>query len=121
MVEQLIAQASWSAPELRFSHYRDKGQVEVDLVVERGPEVWGVEVKRAASVRASDAAGLARLADQAGQQFRGGMLIYTGRHCLRLQVPGCFAVPIGTLWGKEPGHAIAPEVALQACEAGCYS
>ncbi|WP_280549317.1 MULTISPECIES: ATP-binding protein [unclassified Halomonas] len=114
VVEQLIAQASWIEPELRFSHYRDKDQVEVDLVIERGRELWGVEVKRAASVQAKDAAGLARLADQAGKGFRGGMLLYTGRHCLKLQVPGCFAVPIGMLWGEEPGKAISSEEALQA-------
>ncbi|WP_083651506.1 ATP-binding protein [Vreelandella massiliensis] len=114
VVEQLVAQASWLDPELRFSHYRDKDQVEVDLVIERGQELWGVEVKRAASIQAKDAAGLARLADQAGKSFRGGMLIYTGRHCLKLQVPGCFAVPIGMLWGEEPGQAISSEAALQA-------
>ncbi|MCG5517387.1 MULTISPECIES: ATP-binding protein [unclassified Ectothiorhodospira] len=114
VVEQLVAQASWVDPELRFSHYRDKDQVEVDLVIERGQELWGVEVKRAASVQAKDAAGLARLAEQAGKGFRGGMLIYTGRHCLKLQVPGCFAVPIGMLWGEEPGRPISREAAMQA-------
>ncbi|MBD3895456.1 ATP-binding protein [Halomonas sp. ML-15] len=114
VVEQLMAQASWVDPELRFSHYRDKDQVEVDLVIERGQELWGVKVKRAASVQAKDAAGLARLADQAGRGFRGGMLIYTGRHCLKLQVPGCYAVPVGMLWGEEPGKAISSEAALQA-------
>lgn len=113
VVEQLIAQASWSDPELRFSHYRDKDQVEVDLVIERGQELWGVEVKRSASIQAKDAAGLARLADQAGNGFRGGMLIYTGRHCLKLKVPGCFAVPIGMLWGEEPGKVIHSEETLQ--------
>jgi predicted AAA+ superfamily ATPase len=114
VVEQLMAQASWLDPELRFSHYRDKDQVEVDLVIERGQELWGVEVKRSASVQAKDAAGLARLADQAGKGFRGGMLLYTGRHCLKLQVPGCFAVPIGMLWGEDAGKAISSEEALQA-------
>ena len=100
-VEPLMAQASWADPELRFSHYRDKDQVEVDLVIERGRDIWGVEVKRAATVQAKDAAGLARLAQQAGKQFQGGMLLYTGRHCLKLKVPGCFAVPIGMLWGED--------------------
>ncbi|PMR71993.1 ATP-binding protein [Billgrantia endophytica] len=114
VVEQLVAQASWLDPELRFSHYRDKDQVEVDLVIERGRELWGVEVKRAATVQAKDAAGLARLADQAGKGFSGGMLIYSGRHCLKLQVPGCFAVPVGMLWGEEPGKTISREDALQA-------
>ncbi|MBB3192518.1 DUF4143 domain-containing protein [Halomonas cerina] len=99
---------------MRFSHYRDKDQAEVDLVIERGQELWGVEVKRAASVQAKDAAGLARLADQAGKHFQGGMLIYTGRHCLKLKVPGCYAVPIGMLWGEEPGVFMSSETARQA-------
>ncbi|WP_211605049.1 hypothetical protein [Vreelandella arcis] len=68
-----------------LSHYRDKVQIEVDLVIECGQALWGVEVKRSAK----DAAGLARLVDQAGQQFQGGMLIYTGRYCVKLNVPGC--------------------------------
>lgn len=118
VVEQLIAQAGWLDPELRFYHYRDKDQLEVDLVIERGHDVWGVEVKRAASIQAKDAAGLARLAAQSGTGFRGGMLIYTGRHCLKLQVPGCFAVPIGMLWGEQPGQPISSQEAWQSLLTG---
>ncbi|WP_261377546.1 DUF4143 domain-containing protein [Vreelandella titanicae] len=44
MVEQLMAQASWIEPELRFSHYRDKDQVEVDLIIERGQALWGAKL-----------------------------------------------------------------------------
>src|SRR5699024_12830199 len=103
VVEQLIAQAGWVDPDLRFYHYRDKDQAEVDLVIERGRDTWGVEVKRAASIQPNkDAAGLAKLAAQAGKDFSGAMLIYTGRTCLKLPVPGCFAVPIGMLWGEQP-------------------
>src|SRR5690625_994652 len=110
VVEQLIAQAGWVDPDLRFYHYRDKDQAEVDLVIERGRETWGVEVKRAASIQPNkDAVGLAKLAAQAGKDFRGGMLVYTGRHCLKLPVPGCFAVPIGMLWGEQPGQPISSE------------
>ena len=45
--EGLIAQAAWTDPDLRFWHYRDKDQVEVDIVMTRGPKTWGVEVKAA--------------------------------------------------------------------------
>lgn len=114
VIEQLIAQGGWLDSDLRFYHYRDKDQVEVDLVIERGHEVWGVEIKRAASIQAKDATGLARLAEQAGKGFRGGMLIYTGRHCLELQVPGCFAVPIGMLWGEQPGQPVSSEDVWQS-------
>lgn len=98
VVQQLICQAGWVDEGLGFSHYRDKDQVEVDLVVERGRQVWGVEVKRSATVKNTDAKGLARLADQAGSSFQGGILLYSGTNCLPLSAPNCFAVPIDRLW-----------------------
>jgi hypothetical protein len=97
-VQQLICQADWHNRELRFSHYRDKDQVEVDLVIERGREIWGVEVKKAAGIQPKDGAGLSRLAAQAGKQFRGGILLYAGNNTLALATPNCFAVPLDALW-----------------------
>ena len=101
VVQQLICQADWFDDGLTFSHYRDKEQLEVDLVIERGREVWGVEVKRAASFNASDGVGLAKLAEQAGSQFKGGVLLYSGTNCLPLSTAGCFAVPTDWLWRDQ--------------------
>lgn len=99
VVQQLMCQSGWVDNELRFSHYRDKDQVEVDLVIEQGGRLWGVEIKKAASVQAKDARGLARLADQAGDSWQGGMLLYTGTNTLPLaDIPNAFAVPMDRLW-----------------------
>lgn len=98
VVQQLISQSTWVDNEIKFSHYRDKDQVEVDLVIERGRNVWGVEVKKAASIQAKDGAGLARLAAQAGSSFKGGMLLYCGNNTLSLNEHNCFAVPMNSLW-----------------------
>lgn len=98
VVQQLMCQATWVDSEIRFSHYRDKDQVEVDLVIERGRDVWGVEVKKAASIQTKDGAGLARLAAQAGKSFKGGMLLYCGNNTLPLSQENCFAVPMDALW-----------------------
>ncbi len=98
VVQQLICQAGWVDSDLTFSHYRDKDQLEVDLVIEQGRKVWAVEVKRSASVQDKDGAGLSRVAAQAGKNFLGGMLLYSGVNCLPLKVNKCFAVPIDRLW-----------------------
>lgn len=98
VVQQLICQAGWVDSDLTFSHYRDKDKVEVDLVIEQGRKVWAVEVKRAASVQDKDGAGLARVAAQAGNNFQGGLLLYSGVNCLPLKVDKCFAVPMDRLW-----------------------
>ena len=99
VVQQLICQAGWVDRSLRFYHYRDKDQLEVDLVIERGQQVWGVEIKRAATVQSSDASALQRLATQAGKQFRSGMLLYAGKATYPLSHnPPIMAVPLARLW-----------------------
>jgi predicted AAA+ superfamily ATPase len=99
VVQQLICQAGWVDSELRFSHYRDKDQVEVDLVIEKGRSIWGVEVKKSSTMQEKDGAGLVRLAAQAGKDWRGGILLYTGSNILPLShVENTLAVPINALW-----------------------
>lgn len=98
VVQQLVAQAGWTDPDLRFWHYRDKDQVEVDVVMTRGREVWGVEVKASATVKPDDGRGLRRLAEQAGKDFQGGILLHAGSSTLPLDVPHGLAVPLARLW-----------------------
>ncbi len=100
VVQQLVAQAGWTDPELRFWHYRDKDQVEVDLVITRGKKTWGVDVKAAATVTSADGHGLRRLADQCGRDFQGGVLLYAGPHALPLGDRRMLAVPLDYLWSK---------------------
>lgn len=98
VVQQLAAQVGWTAPELKLWHYRDKDQVEVDVVITRGREVWGVEVKAAATVTSRDGTGLRRLADRSGADFKGGALLYTGSSTIPLETRYCLAVPMARLW-----------------------
>ena len=99
VLQQLIAMAGWTEETLRFGHYRDKDQVEVDLVLESGSRIWGVEVKAAASVQRSDARGLLRLAQVAGTGFQGGIILYDGAETLAVhREKRIFAVPISRLW-----------------------
>ncbi|WP_312514082.1 ATP-binding protein [Stutzerimonas nitrititolerans] len=102
VVQQLICQAGWVDNELHFSHYRDKDQLEVDLVIEQDDRLWGVEVKKSATVQSKDGRGLARLAEQAGRSWKGGILLYTGTSTLPLAgTPNTFAVPMDQLWKKD--------------------
>jgi predicted AAA+ superfamily ATPase len=98
VLQQLVAQAGWTDPDLRFWHYRDKDQVEVDCVITRGRKVWGVEVKASATVHPSDGKGLRRLAEQARDDFQGGIVLYDGDAVLALGDAGLLAVPLSRLW-----------------------
>ena len=96
--EGLIAQAAWTDPDLRFWHYRDKDQVEVDIVMTRGPKNWGVEAKAAASLTHRDGQGLARLAERCGKDYQRGILLYAGQDLLPLADKRMLAVPLNELW-----------------------
>lgn len=98
VVQQLICQAGWTDPDLRFWHYRDKDQVEVDVVITHGAKVWGVEVKASATVNPGDGHGLRRLAMQAGHDFQGGILLHAGPNMLPLAHPKLLAAPLALLW-----------------------
>ncbi len=98
IVQQLVAQAGWSHPQLRFWHYRDKDKNEVDCVITRGNKVWGVEIKLSQTISRSDAKGLHRLAEYAGNAFQGGIVLYDGLDILPLGDNRLLAVPISKLW-----------------------
>jgi predicted AAA+ superfamily ATPase len=95
---EVAKQISWSDEELVLHHYRDKDQYEVDLVVERGDGAMiGLEIKAAATVAATDFAGMRRLAAACGDRFAFGAVLYDGD----LTVPfgsRMQAVPFGALW-----------------------
>lgn len=100
VVQQLIAQATWTEPDLRFWHYRDKDQVEVAVVLTRGQKTWGIEVKAASALTSKDGQGLRRLADRCGEDFESGVLLYTGRDRLPLADERILAVPLSELWER---------------------
>ena len=95
--QELKRQAIRQEQPLAFYHYRDKDQVEVDIVIERGATaVAGVEVKASATVVPSDFRGLRKLKRIAGDRFASGALLYDGE--VTASFGGrMFAVPIRSL------------------------
>lgn len=98
VVQELRRQASGWEHHVRFSHYRDKDQQEVDLVLERGPNrIVGIEVKASATLRDSDRRGLERLRDAVGVGFRCGALLYDGETLVPLG-DRIYAIPLRMIW-----------------------
>ena len=100
VVQQIIAQAGWTNPELRVWHYRDKDQVEVAAVMTLGNRTWGIEVKLTATPKSQHFKGLKRLADRCGKNFQQGILFYNGHHALSFGSDKFIAVPIHELWER---------------------
>ncbi len=101
VIQQIRAQAEWMDESIQLSQYRDKDQVEVDLVIEQGRNVYGVEIKKAVSIQEKDGEGLKRLALQAGQHFKGGVLLYCCNNALPLKTEHCIAAPMDYLWRQS--------------------
>ncbi|HEX7325258.1 MAG TPA: ATP-binding protein [Rhodanobacteraceae bacterium] len=96
--QELRRLASAHARSHDFYHFRDRDQVEVDIIIERGAtQLAGVEVKATATVTAADFRGLRKLRDMAGKRFAAGVVLYDGETCARFG-ERMFAVPIRLLW-----------------------
>jgi predicted AAA+ superfamily ATPase len=91
--------ASWSQVQPELYHFRTHAQQEVDLVLEDGcGRLVGVEVKAAETVRASDLAGLRFLAEQRGERFVRGVVLYGGSQSVPFG-ENLQALPLSMLWG----------------------
>jgi len=82
-----------------LSHYRDKEQNEVDIVIEdQERRTVGLEVKAGATVTVADFNGLRKLAEASGKRFASGLVLYDGDTVVPFG-RNLFAAPISSLWG----------------------
>ena len=96
--QEVRRQASWHGTEIRFYHFRNKDDFEVDIVLERAAhEVAGIEVKASATVTSKDFRGLRKLRQASGKRFTTGIVLYDGEMSAGFG-DGLYAVPIRTLW-----------------------
>ena len=82
---------------ITFSHFRDRDDLEVDIVMESGQALAGVEVKASATVDSGDFRGLRKLKAAAGKNFKGGAVVYDGETTASFG-DRMFAVPVRRLW-----------------------
>jgi uncharacterized protein len=95
--QELRRQASAHNEPIAFYHFRNRDDHEVDIVLENGLSIAGVEIKASATVRNEDFRGLRKLQEIAGEHFVCGVVIYDGETTLSFG-PRLFAVPISCLW-----------------------
>jgi len=98
---ELRRQASWSGSDIKFYHFRDKDQYEVDIVMEQhGGGMVAVEVKAAATVTDKDFKGLRKLQSLAGESWKIGVVFFDGEIPLSFG-DGLYAIPISGLWSED--------------------
>jgi uncharacterized protein len=97
--QELRRQASAHCEPIAFYHFRNRDDHEVDIVLENGLSVTGIEIKASATVRNEDFRGLRKLQELAGEHFVCGVVVYDGETTLSFG-PRLFAVPISCLWAN---------------------
>jgi predicted AAA+ superfamily ATPase len=99
--QELRRQAGSQPEAVSFYHFRHRDDHEVDIVLEQGESLAGVEVKASGTVRAEDFRGLRKLQEIAGDRFACGVVLYDGEVSLPFG-PRLFALPMQTLWTPAP-------------------
>jgi predicted AAA+ superfamily ATPase len=94
--QELRKYAGWHDEDLKFYHFRNKDKVEVDIIIEQGRQLAGVEIKAAATITKNDFKSLKKLKDACGEQFTAGVVFYDGENILPFGEK-LFAVPISVL------------------------
>ncbi len=98
ILQELRRQAGWQEDDISFSHFRDKDKNEVDIVLESGGKLAGIEVKAGSTVTSSDFNGLQKLQRAAEKRFTSGVVLYDGDSVVPFG-KDLYAVPISCLWG----------------------
>ncbi len=95
---ELLKHITTANGDYQLMYYRDNDKFEVDVVIENAAgHLIGVEVKAAATVKERDLRGLKKLASQAGDHFKMGVLLYDGDETMPLG-DRIWAAPLSTLW-----------------------
>jgi|SRR5579859_396631 len=95
---EVLKLSGWSDDRISLSHFRDKEQDEVDIVLEdQDGRIVGLEVKASATVRNEDFAGLRKLASAAGSRFAFGAVLYDHEQIVPFG-DRLAATPLSSLW-----------------------
>ncbi len=94
--QELRKHASWRDENLAFYHFRNKDKVEVDIIIEQGRQLAGIEIKASATVKKDDFKSLNKLKEAFGEKFASGIVFYDGEHILPFG-DRLYAAPISLL------------------------
>lgn len=98
VIMELQKQVAWNRRRIRFFHFRTQVGSEVDILLEDAAgRIVGVEVKGATTVRGNDFRGLRKMAEDLGEKFHRGIVLYTGSESIAFG-KHLHALPVQALW-----------------------
>jgi predicted AAA+ superfamily ATPase len=93
VVSEIVKWIRTRQMDAELTFYRTRSGMEVDLLIEAGKDLIGVEIKSRDSTARKDVGSLQALAEKLGKRWRGGMVVYRGNAISRIAAPDIWAVP----------------------------
>lgn len=95
---ELTKLLSFSEAKAKLYHFRTSDGKEIDFILEKQDgSLWAIEVKNSDAVAAKDFNGIKLFADLTGKDFKGGIVLYSGKDAVPFG-KNLWAVPFGVLW-----------------------
>ena len=73
--------------------YRTRSGLELDILLETGSGLIGLEVKSRKGLHSSDTRAMREVAKALGKEWRGGIVVYPGRELKKIDQPNIWAIP----------------------------
>jgi uncharacterized protein len=98
VASELTKLLSFSSTKASLYHFRTSDNKEVDFILEKTDgSIIGIEVKKSENLTAADFKGLRELEALVPQEFRGGIMLYSGKQVVPFG-KNLWAVPFSILW-----------------------
>jgi predicted AAA+ superfamily ATPase len=100
VVVELLKQSTWCKTRMGLFHYRSQTGQEIDIILENSSgKIAAVEIKSAASVTAKDFIPMRQLAQDVGDRFVRGVVLYVGKQTVPF-ADNLTALPVSAIWAE---------------------
>ncbi len=101
LFNELLRSLPFQSKDVRLYHWRSADKREIDILIDAGDRLAGIEIKAAASVSSDDFRHLKWFSTDGPGRNRSfsGIVFYLGENTLSFG-DNCFALPVSALWGE---------------------
>lgn len=100
VVVELLKQSTWCKTRMGLFHYRSQTGQEIDIILENSSgKIAAIEIKSAASVTAKDFIPMRQLAQDVGDRFVRGVVLYVGKQTVPF-ADNLTALPVSAIWAE---------------------
>ncbi|RMG71223.1 MAG: DUF4143 domain-containing protein, partial [Nitrospirae bacterium] len=93
VVGEIVKWIKTTQKDVETYFYRTRSGLELDIILQRGNSIIGMEVKARKNLASGDIRAMKEIAKRIGKEWLGGIVIYRGDEIRKLAEPSIWAVP----------------------------